>query len=174
MTTSQRVICVEIERPVPVVEMTAEERIKIISECLMKAEMALESGDIDGGFNYFKEAAKAFVNRGKEAVDKAKQKATDVYKKVQDIKPGYKVELPERFFKEMDDLVKYIHAVKDVVAGPDPVPDAPSAPEYQPAPSAPEYQPDPSAPPYPTAVNPAPRASPPHAGHPMYYLVRGQ
>lgn len=177
MAASSRVICVQIDRPPSengVETETPEQRLVVISQCLQKAEEALESGDIEGFFDYFKAGAKSIVN-------KAKQKATEVYKRVQDIKPGYKVELPERFFGEMDALVNFMERVVRKIEqggrqapGNYPLP-PPPAPQYNPPPPppppAPEYYPpQPPRPPqyYPPPPPPAPEYYPPPPA-PQYY-----
>jgi hypothetical protein len=223
----QRVICVQIERPPVDDEETQEQRLERISQCLQKAEDALESGDISGFFDFFKTAAKTVMDKTKEAAKAAANKAVDMYKRRQDKKSGsetdekqakntetkvqgmptvYKVDIPERFFGEMDALVSFMDRIvrkleqMDSPAKPSypppqppryyPPPPPPSAREYYPPPpppeyylppppSAPEYYPPPppgyyapSAPPYQNEMNPAATHPPPHAGHPMYYLVR--
>jgi hypothetical protein len=183
----QRVICVQMERPPVDDEETPEKRLEMICQCLQKAENALESGDISGFFDIFKNATKTVVKKAKEYTGMDKKKPADTENKVQDMNIIYKLQIPERFFGEMDALVAFMDKIVrkieqgDLPGKPSYPPPQPPPPRYYPPPPPPppEYYPPPppgyyapSAPPYPTDMNPAATHPPPHAGHPMYYLVR--
>lgn len=179
-----RVIRVEIDRPplaeVDVDSLGPEERHEWIQHHLGLAETAAENGDIAGFFDMFKKAANTVVNKGKDVIDKSKKKATEVYNIVQTVKPKYQVELPDRFYGEMEMLIEIMAKFLKIMDPADTI--APSV-LPQPTPSAPSLPAEddgvPSAPPMPggysemsnTGANPALKSAHTHAGHPMYYLV---
>ena len=158
MAASSRVICVQIERQPEPGEETPEQRLEAIAQCLQKAEEALDSGDLGGFFDYFKSAI----------VNKTKDVKEGVIKRVQDLMPGYKIELPDRFFDEMDMLVKFIGRIALKLEQPCPhAPTQPSAPVYYPPPPArPPPPPPPAPPPSDPVYYPPP---PPPPSDPVYY-----
>lgn len=64
-TATGKVICVDIVRPPPIPQRTAAElRLAILGDELNKVEQAIDSGDLAGAWDMFKEAAKKIGNKG--------------------------------------------------------------------------------------------------------------